>query len=256
MCTKYVCMYIFKAGTYINARVHVCLCESLNARTHAYTHLCLHSLMYILPYVFMYVCMNVGRYLFILHSFIYLWMHVSVHIGMNVRIHICTYVLVNACMLHSSMYAVVLSDFLLTKILFWQHYAGVRMCFSKFLGSLTCTSVKKGAWCLCANTIFTLYYVRTVKFVGFSLWTLGIFIALIIPATLDRASNRKEYQGYLLKGKCGRCIRLSTLLPSCTDLLESLDVSVSWNPNSLSRQYMYQFFSVEATRTHSDTHSR
>ena len=174
-----VCIYSRLARTLMHVCTYACVKVWTHARTHAYTHLCLHSLMYILPYVFMYVCMNVGRYLFILHSFIYLWMHVSVHIGMNVRIHICTYVLVNACMLHSSMYAVVLSDFLLTKILFWQHYAGVRMCFSKFLGSLTCTSVKKGAWCLCANTIFTLYYVRTVKFVGFSLWTLGIFIALI-----------------------------------------------------------------------------
>jgi hypothetical protein len=54
----------------------------------------------------------------------------------------------------------------------------------------------------------------------------------IIPCTLhvlcpvvDSASNRNEYQGYLLCGKGGRCVRLTTLPPSCTDCLEILEIS-------------------------------
>jgi len=37
---------------------------------------------------------------------------------------------------------------------------------------------------------------------------------------VDSASNRNEYQEYFLRGKGGRCIRLTTLLPPCTDCLE------------------------------------
>ena len=37
---------------------------------------------------------------------------------------------------------------------------------------------------------------------------------------VDSASNRNEYQGYLLGGKGGRCVGLTTLPPSCADCLE------------------------------------
>ena len=37
---------------------------------------------------------------------------------------------------------------------------------------------------------------------------------------VDSASNRNEYQEYFLRGKSGRCIRRTTLLPPCTDCLE------------------------------------
>ena len=37
---------------------------------------------------------------------------------------------------------------------------------------------------------------------------------------VNPASNRNEYQEYFLKGKGGRCIRLTTLPPSCADCLE------------------------------------
>ena len=37
---------------------------------------------------------------------------------------------------------------------------------------------------------------------------------------IDSASNINEYQGYLLGGKCGRCVGLTTLPPSCADCLE------------------------------------
>jgi hypothetical protein len=39
---------------------------------------------------------------------------------------------------------------------------------------------------------------------------------------VDRSSNRNEYQKYFL-GKGGRCIRLTTLSPSCADCLEILE---------------------------------
>ena len=37
---------------------------------------------------------------------------------------------------------------------------------------------------------------------------------------VDSASNRNEYQEYLLGGKGGRCVGLTTLPPSCADCLE------------------------------------
>jgi hypothetical protein len=43
--------------------------------------------------------------------------------------------------------------------------------------------------------------------------------ALIGP-WVDSASHRNEYQGYLMKGKDGRCVRLKGLLPSCAAFLE------------------------------------
>ena len=39
------------------------------------------------------------------------------------------------------------------------------------------------------------------------------------PAVVT-TSNRNEYQGYLLGGKGGRCVGLTTLLTSCVDHLE------------------------------------
>jgi len=53
----------------------------------------------------------------------------------------------------------------------------------------------------------------------------NFFIDIILPAALwhlgvDSASNRNEYQEYFLGGKGGRCVRLTTLPPSCADCLE------------------------------------
>ena len=39
---------------------------------------------------------------------------------------------------------------------------------------------------------------------------------------VDSASNRNEYQVYLLRGKGGRCLRLTTLLSSCANCFEFL----------------------------------
>jgi len=36
----------------------------------------------------------------------------------------------------------------------------------------------------------------------------------------DSVSNRNEYQEYFLGDKGGRCVRLTTLPPSCADCLE------------------------------------
>jgi len=58
---------------------------------------------------------------------------------------------------------------------------------------------------------------------------------------VDAASNRKEYQGYLLGVNGGRCVGLATLSPQIifsllhADCLEILGASTSWSPNGLSR---------------------
>jgi hypothetical protein len=49
---------------------------------------------------------------------------------------------------------------------------------------------------------------------------------------VDSASNRNEYQEYLLGGKSGRCVGLTTLPASCVDYL------VIWNPQGLSKPVM------------------
>ena len=38
---------------------------------------------------------------------------------------------------------------------------------------------------------------------------------------VDSASNRNEYQEYFLRGKGGRCVRLTTLPPSCAVVMKS-----------------------------------
>ena len=38
---------------------------------------------------------------------------------------------------------------------------------------------------------------------------------------VESASNRNEYQVYSLGGKGGRCVRLTTLLPSCAVVMKS-----------------------------------
>jgi len=46
---------------------------------------------------------------------------------------------------------------------------------------------------------------------------------------VDQASSRIEYHGFLLEGKGGRCVGLTTLPPSCADCLEMRAASTSWN---------------------------
>jgi hypothetical protein len=54
-----------------------------------------------------------------------------------------------------------------------------------------------------------------------------IFVDLFLPAALgprvDSASKRNEYQEYILWGKGGRCIGLTTLPPPCVDCHEVLE---------------------------------
>jgi len=45
---------------------------------------------------------------------------------------------------------------------------------------------------------------------------------------VDSASSRNEYQEYLRGGNGGRCVGLTTLLPSCADCLELTGASASW----------------------------
>jgi len=50
------------------------------------------------------------------------------------------------------------------------------------------------------------------------------------PTMVDSASDINEDQRYLLLGKGGRCLRLSTLSPLFANLPEILGPSVSWHP--------------------------
>ena len=53
---------------------------------------------------------------------------------------------------------------------------------------------------------------------------------------VDSASNRKECYEYILgRGKCGRCVGLTTLPYPCADCLEILAASTFWNAQGLSR---------------------
>ena len=52
---------------------------------------------------------------------------------------------------------------------------------------------------------------------------------------VESASNSNEYQQYLLFGKGGRCVGLSSLLPSCADSLAILRASTSCSPQRLCR---------------------
>jgi len=51
---------------------------------------------------------------------------------------------------------------------------------------------------------------------------------------VDSASNRNESQEYFLWGKDDRCVRLTTLPPSCVEYLEIWGASTSWNAQGLS----------------------
>jgi len=49
---------------------------------------------------------------------------------------------------------------------------------------------------------------------------------------VDTASNRNEYQEYIVGDKGGRCVGLTTLQPSFAYRLEMLAASTSWNPKN------------------------
>jgi hypothetical protein len=65
-----------------------------------------------------------------------------------------------------------------------------------------------------------------------------ILPAALWPLWLDTASNRNEYQEYILGGRGGRCVGLTTLPPSFSDYLEIWGTSTCWNPVGLSRAVM------------------
>jgi hypothetical protein len=60
----------------------------------------------------------------------------------------------------------------------------------------------------------------------------------VIGPGVDSAANRIEYQGFLLGGKGGWWVGLTTLPPSCADCLEILGASTSWSPKGQSRPIM------------------
>ena len=74
---------------------------------------------------------------------------------------------------------------------------------------------------------------------------------------VDSASNRNEYQGYFLWGKGGRCVRLTTLPPSCAVVTKSgnLNFLEPSGPlracNGTDFTFLHQPFILYATVLHS-----
>ena len=64
---------------------------------------------------------------------------------------------------------------------------------------------------------------------------------------VDSASNRNEYQEFFLGGKGGRCVRLTTLPPSC-DIVMKSETLTSWNPQGLSRPVMVLLSLLQTVR--------
>jgi hypothetical protein len=62
---------------------------------------------------------------------------------------------------------------------------------------------------------------KSVEYItlSFPMVSLEFFSDIIIP--VDSSSNRNEYQVYFLRGKGGRCVRLTTLPPPCTVVMKS-----------------------------------
>ena len=89
----------------------------------------------------------------------------------------------------------------------------------------------------------------TSRKVEVSIGSLGFLIAVILPAPLwpwrRLTFLQKWVPGVSPGGKCGRCLRLTTLPPSFADCLEILRVSTSSSPKGLSRPVMgYLYISL------------
>ena len=74
--------------------------------------------------------------------------------------------------------------------------------------------------------------------IGSSEFSLTSFFWLLCGPEADSAFSRNEYNEYLLEGKGGRCVRLTTLPALCADCLEILGISTSCSPMGFSRSVM------------------
>jgi hypothetical protein len=91
-------------------------------------------------------------------------------------------------------------------------------------------------------TLGGIYFANVKRLVIVCHYTLFVSFRPRCDPGVDSAFNRKEYQRYLLGGKCSRCVRLIVLPPSCADCLEILGISTSWNPKGLSRPVKGELF--------------
>ena len=78
-----------------------------------------------------------------------------------------------------------------------------------------------------ALLVEALRYIPEGRGFDYSMVSLEFFIYLAFRPHygpgVDSAFNRNEYQEYILWGKGGRCVGLTTVPPSCADCLEILE---------------------------------
>ena len=84
--------------------------------------------------------------------------------------------------------------------------------------------------------------------VRFPMVSLEFFIVTILPGPeVEAVSNRHEYQEYFLGCKGGRCVNLTTLLPSCAEYLELLKlrhIGILWLCNRLAQELLYLYLYI------------
>jgi hypothetical protein len=112
----------------------------------------------------------------------------------------------------------------------------------------TCYSICIGKGGGCWNVKLIIYFdivpmLRRSRRLGRSLrhCTTSRKVAGLIPVGVIR----NEYQGSFLGGKGGRCLRLTTLPPSCADCLETLGVSLMDPISACSRLYRDSFWYLQ-----------
>ena len=61
---------------------------------------------------------------------------------------------------------------------------------------------------------------------------------------MTQSTTEMSTKSYLLGGKGGSCLGLTTLPASCANYLEILEASTSWSSNGLSRTIMGQLYQL------------
>jgi len=73
---------------------------------------------------------------------------------------------------------------------------------------------------------------------------------------VDSVSNRNDYQKFFLGGKGGRCVRLTTLPPSCAVVMKSGSLNVLEPSGPLRACNGTAFLSIKETKIKTKKHNR